>query len=138
MARTHITHTDDTDEVIVSHRNTAEDYAMLSTEIANRKMRIFLGIEQILWFVVGIAELLLGIELGLKFIGADGHSTFARFMTGVTAPMVSPFVGLSHNPAVGGRVIDVATLVTMVAYLIGASILDRILALILVRPPRTP
>lgn len=75
--------------------------------------------------VVGVIEFLLSLRFVFKFFVVNTGTPFVAWLYGVTAPLVSPFAGIAPNLKLGGFVVDFATLVALVVYvLIGYLILQ--------------
>src|SRR5262245_55657393 len=85
---------------------------------------------QLVWLVFGIVEALIAIRFLLKLLGANPTADFARFIDGVTAPLVAPFVGLFATPQLGGSVFEPHALVALVVYWLVAWALARLVWLL--------
>jgi len=73
---------------------------------------------QIIYFVAGMLEVLLGLRLLLRFISADNTSGFASFIYNLSAPFVAPFNGIFDNDQVLNRagIIEFSTILAMLIY----------------------
>lgn len=49
---------------------------------------------QILWYVLGLIEILLAFRFVLKMLGANPEAGFAQFVYSITVPFAGPFAGL--------------------------------------------
>lgn len=49
---------------------------------------------RVIWFVVGLADILLAIRFVLLMAGANRGTGFAELIYGITNPLVAPFAGL--------------------------------------------
>jgi YggT family protein len=85
---------------------------------------------QAIWLIFGVIEGLLAIRFALRALGANQSAGFAEFIYGLTAPFVAPFVGLFSNPASSGNVLELNTIVAMVAYGLLAWLLAKIVWLV--------
>src|SRR5947209_3575038 len=47
-----------------------------------------------IWFLAGLADVLIGLRFALKLFGASTASPFVLLIDGVTAPLVAPFRGI--------------------------------------------
>lgn len=85
---------------------------------------------QAIWLVFGVIEGLLAIRFALRALGANQSAGFAEFIYGLTAPLVAPFVGLFSSPSSSGSVLELNTIVAMIAYALLAWLLAKIVWLI--------
>jgi uncharacterized protein YggT (Ycf19 family) len=75
--------------------------------------------------VFGIIEFLLSLRFILKFFVVNSSTPFVAWIYGVTATLVSPFAKIVPDFKFGGFVVDFATLVALIVYvLIGYLILQ--------------
>lgn len=89
----------------------------------------------IVYFVFGVLEALLAVRVLLHLIGANTGNSFANLIEGLSAPFVSVFATLLQNPQLGtNAVLEVTTLVAMIAYAILAWLIGRVVWLVLSRP----
>lgn len=91
---------------------------------------------QILWFVCSVLELLLGMRVVLRMMGANAAAGFVRFVYGVTQPLVAPFLGMLPNAggATRGAVLEVPAIVAMVVYFVLFLMVTLLLRLLVSRP----
>jgi hypothetical protein len=81
---------------------------------------------QIIWWVVGFIDVLIGIRFLLKIFGAN-PAPFVRFMYDLTWPLVAPFHGIFNSDQVGRSVFEPESLVAIGIYsLIGWGIVSLI------------
>jgi hypothetical protein len=89
-----------------------------------------LKVTQVLWLLVGVIEVMIGLRVILKLIGANPDNDFARFVYGVAAVFVGPFFGLTGSPSSSGMVLEVPSLIAMLVYgLLGWLVISFILPL---------
>jgi uncharacterized protein YggT (Ycf19 family) len=75
--------------------------------------------------LVSIVELLLSLRFIFKFLGVNVRTPFVAWLYDATASLVSPFAGILPNVNLGGFIIDFATLIALVVYvLVGYFILQ--------------
>jgi hypothetical protein len=92
-------------------------------------------IVNIVYFLFGILELLLAVRVILHLVGVNPDNGFARFIDGLSAPFVALFASLLQNPTLGGTsVLEVTTLIAMLAWGIVAWLVGRLIWLVLSRP----
>ncbi len=90
---------------------------------------------RIIYFIVGILELLLAVRFILHALAANPQNGFANFVYALSQPLVSPFANLFVNPALGhGAVMELTTIAAMVVYAIAFWIIGRLIWLVLSRP----
>lgn len=82
---------------------------------------------QVVWFLVGLIDVILAIRFVMKLLAANTSSGFVSFMYNLSEPLVAPFRGIFGAPAAGGSVLEPASLVAIVIYsLIGWGIVALI------------
>ena len=97
---------------------------------AERRFGLF-QITRITWTFLGILEILLGLRLMLKLIGANPESGFAWFIYGISGLFVMPFTDLVPTWLNGRMILEVTTLIAMAVYVLffwGLVRLTRIFA----------
>jgi len=85
---------------------------------------------QIIWYILGIIEVLLAFRVLLKIFGADGGTGFTSFIYAISNPFALPFAGIFGITAGSGMVFEWSTLVAMAVYAIVAYGLVRLFQLI--------
>lgn len=92
-------------------------------------------IVNIVYFLFAILESLLVIRVVLHLVGANADNSFANFIDNLSYPLVAVFATLLQNPSLGGAaVLEVTTLIAMLAYAILAWLVGRLIWLTLSRP----
>ena len=91
---------------------------------------------QIVWLVTSILEVLIGIRVLLKLLGANPQAGFARFIYGITAVFLAPFTALFSNPSAAGAVLEISSLVAMLVYALIAWGIVRIMWVSLEEAPQ--
>lgn len=90
---------------------------------------------RVIGFIFGILELLLVLRIGLRLLEANPANAFANLIYGLTQPLVFVFATLFANPSVGpGNVLELTTIIAMVAWAILGWALTRLVWLALSRP----
>ena len=100
---------------------------------AERRLRSAL-VTQIIWGVLCLLEILLGLRVMLKLIGANPDSGFAVFIYGITKPFLAPFTALVGTPQSGGMILEVTTLIAMAIYALFFWGVVRVIQIIADRP----
>ena len=73
---------------------------------------------QIVWYVLGIVEVLLAFRFVLKLLGANPDAGFSSFIYGVTYVFAAPFLSVFRVTEVAGSVLEWTTLLAMFFYLV--------------------
>ncbi|MCL5960562.1 MAG: hypothetical protein M1358_14860 [Chloroflexi bacterium] len=87
-------------------------------------------VSQVIWLFVGVVEVLIGLRILLKLIGANPANDFAGFVYNSAGVFLAPFFGLTGSPSSGGMVLEIPSLIAMLAYaLLGWGVVRWILPL---------
>jgi hypothetical protein len=73
---------------------------------------------QIVWYILGVIEVLLAFRFILKMLGASTRSLFTSIIYALSAPFALPFLGMFGATSEGRYVIEWTTLVGMIFYVI--------------------
>ncbi len=92
--------------------------------------KVIFKTSQVLWYILGLIEILLGFRFVFKLFGANAGSPFVRLIYGLTDGMTWPFRGIFRIVEVSGAVFDWSTLVAMAVYAAIAYGLARLLQII--------
>lgn len=71
---------------------------------------------QIVWYIVGILEILLAFRFLLKFMGANAGAGFTSFIYGITQPFAAPFLSVFSVSKVEGSIFEWTTLLAMLVF----------------------
>lgn len=71
---------------------------------------------QIVWYVLGLLEFLLGFRFAFKLLGASPNAGFVNFVYSLTQIFVMPFSGIFPRAAAGGVAFEWASLLAMLVY----------------------
>ena len=78
-------------------------------------------ISQFVWLIVAVIVVLLAFRFALMLLAANPSNAFASIIYGITNVLVAPFTTLLQTPVFqGGSVVDVASIVAMVVYILVA------------------
>jgi ABC-type Na+ efflux pump permease subunit len=75
---------------------------------------------QIVWYILGLVEILLAFRLVLKLLGANAGAGFTNFIYAVTGPFTAPFVAVFRVSKAAGSVFEWTTILAMFVYLVVA------------------
>jgi uncharacterized protein YggT (Ycf19 family) len=82
-------------------------------------------------FIIGLVEMLLGLRLVLKLLGADPQSTFVSWVYETTQPLLNPFTHAFPAPTVQGQfTLEFTTLFALFIYAFAGYLLSEVLAVI--------
>lgn len=87
-----------------------------SSEPVNIRKKFIFRAYQVIWYVLGIVEVVLVFRFILKLIGANQSAEFVRFLYKLSEPMVWPFKGVLASSMIGHLEFDWATLLAMAVY----------------------
>jgi len=71
---------------------------------------------QIVWYVLGVIEILLAFRFVLKFLAANPDAGFTSFIYGVTYIFASPFLSVFRVTQVAGSIFEWTTILAMFVY----------------------
>lgn len=77
-----------------------------------------------------LLELLLGIRVVLKFLGANPLADIVRLVYGISDFFASPFKSIFPNIVLSNGIIDLVAISAMVGYLIAVLIILKLLKII--------
>ncbi|MBV5260051.1 YggT family protein [Synechococcus moorigangaii CMS01] len=89
---------------------------------AIRKRVLFRRLENSVYILVGLLEVLLALRFFLRLSGANPENTFAQFIYGLSEPFVSPFSTLFISPVerteatLGDNILDLNLLIAIIIY----------------------
>lgn len=71
---------------------------------------------QIVWYILGILEVLLAFRFLLKLFGANPYAGFTNFIYTLSYPFAAPFLNVFRISKVEGSVFEWTTLLAMAVY----------------------
>lgn len=75
---------------------------------------------QIVWYILGLVEVLLAFRFILKLLGANAEAGFTSFVYMITAPFAAPFVTVFKVSKAQGSVFEWTTILAMFVYYVVA------------------
>lgn len=72
---------------------------------------------QVIWYILGLIEVLLIFRVSLKALGANPLIGFTNLVYTITEPLVAPFQGILGVSVSGGAVIEWSTLIAAIVYI---------------------
>lgn len=73
---------------------------------------------QIVWYILGLIEVLLAFRLVLKLLGANAGAGFTSFIYMVTAPFAAPFATVFKVSKAQGSIFEWTTILAMFVYFV--------------------
>lgn len=71
---------------------------------------------QIVWYILGLIEVLLTFRFVLKLLGANPAAGFTSFIYGITHLFAAPFLSVFRVSKVAGSVVEWTTILAMFVY----------------------
>ncbi len=71
---------------------------------------------QIVWYILGLVEVLLAFRFVLKLLGANAAAGFTSFIYGVTYIFAAPFLSVFRVTQVEGSIFEWTTILAMFVY----------------------
>lgn len=75
---------------------------------------------QVVWYILGLIEVLLAFRFVLKFLAANADAGFTSFIYGVTYIFAAPFLSVFRITQISGSVFEWTTILAMLVYLVVA------------------
>ena len=122
------------EDVRVSQQPGAEQRRVVTEDVNSGQRQSLQWVTALIGFFFTVLEGLIGLRIVLKFIDANAKNAFASFIYNITALFVAPFAGLVGNPAVGGNVLEITSLVALIVYALIAAVLIRLVWLVFYHP----
>jgi YggT family protein len=122
------------EDVRVSQQPGAEQRQVVTEDVNAGQRQTLQWVTALIGFFFAVLEGLIGLRVVLKFIDANSKNAFASFIYNITALFVAPFTGLVGNPAVGGNVLEITSLVALIVYALFAAVLIRLVWLVFYHP----
>ena len=94
------------------------------------KKKTIFRFNQIIWYILGLIEVLLVFRTVLKILGANPFVGFTSLIYAITAPLIAPFSGILGVSATGNSTIEWSTIIAGIVYFCVASGLVYLLDLI--------
>ncbi len=119
-------------ESLVPESKAPADVSVTPVEALQKKKTIF-RTYQVVWYVLGVLEVLLAFRFVLKLFAANPNNAFATFIYTLTYIFVYTFMGLFPSPVFGPSIFEFFTIIAMIVYWIIAFGIVKIMQL--AKPP---
>src|SRR3989344_4041747 len=83
---------------------------------AYQKKKIIFRTYQIVWYIVGVIEVLLFFRIILKALGANPFSGFTKLVYALSDPLALPFAGIFRVTVSEGSVFEWSTFIAGIVY----------------------
>lgn len=90
-------------------------FSLMDSFHSPRTMPLYRG-TQIVWYALGVLEVLLAFRFVLKFLGANPDAGFSSGIYAVTYIFAAPFLEVFRISYVGGSIFEWTTLLAMLVY----------------------
>lgn len=87
----------------------------MDSHISPRTRPLYRG-TQIVWYILGVLEVLLAFRFALKLLAANSGAGFTSFIYGATYPFVTPFQAVFKKTQIAGSVFEWTTILAMFVY----------------------
>ena len=107
----------------VIKRTTREVQPMAKGEAPQRvyeKKKFIFRFNQIIWYILGLIEVLLIFRIVLKALGANQFVGFTNLIYSITSPLAAPFTGILGISTLGNNLIEWSTIIAAIVYLFAA------------------
>lgn len=85
------------------------------------KKKTILRFNQIIWYILGLIEVLLVFRIILKALGANPFAGFTNLIYSITTPLSTPFNGILGSPNITSTsIIEWSTIIAAIVYLVVA------------------
>jgi hypothetical protein len=82
---------------------------------------------QVVWYILGLIEILLAFRFVLKFLAANPDAGFSSFIYAVTYVFAAPFLSVFRVTQIAGSVVEWTTILAMFVYWVVAYGIVRML-----------
>lgn len=103
---------------------------MESPQKVYQKKKVIFRTYQVIWYILGVIEVLLAFRVLLKLLGANSASGFVSFIYAISRLFAQPFAGILGTSASSGMVLEWSTLIAMAVYAVLAYGIVSLLQLI--------
>ncbi len=103
-----------------------------TTTVVNSNDYMIAKVNQIIWFIVGVFNVLLAIRFFLLLLGARRVGIVAGLLD-LTRPLIAPYLGIFPQPQVAGAYFETASIVAFIAYILIGALISSALRVFLSR-----
>jgi uncharacterized protein YggT (Ycf19 family) len=122
------------EDIQVNQQPGSEQRLTVTEDVNAGQRQTLQWVTALIGFLFTVLEGLIGLRVVLKLIDANSNNAFASFIYALTAFFVAPFNTLMVNPAFGGNVLELTSLVALIVYAVVAAVLIRLVWLLFYHP----
>lgn len=111
------------------------DSTLKEEKLPTQRIKPLYRITQVVWYLLGVIEIILAIRFFLKLFGANPQAGFTQFIYVATQIFAGPFLVVFRVSEVQGSVFEWSTLLAMVVYLLIAWMIVK--GLVMSKPVST-
>jgi uncharacterized protein YggT (Ycf19 family) len=100
-----------------------------NTGPALRKKESIFRTYQVIWYILGVIQVLLGLRFLMRLLAANPANPFVSFIYTLSGIFVAPFQTIFPTPGGGGSVLEISTLFAMIIYWLLAVGLIKVMQL---------
>ncbi len=109
-----------TQRVVQQTRTVKPAIATGSPQKTYETKKAIFRVYQIIWYILGVIEVILAFRVILKLLGANAGSGFTNFIYTVSNPFALPFAGILGVTGISDMTFEWSTIIAMVVYAIVA------------------
>jgi hypothetical protein len=117
-------------EVVTTTKKVVPPVKMEHPQLAYEKKKTIFRAYQLIWFLLGVIEVLLAFRFILKMIGANPFSGFTMFIYNASAPFAGPFLGIIAASVSSTSILEWSTIIAAIVFFVLAWGLVQLLNLI--------
>jgi len=107
---------DNTTRQTVERTTVVDQPASNNPQSTFQKKRALFRSSQIVWYILGVIEVLLLFRVILKLLGANPYVGFTQLIYNITSILVAPFNGILGVAAAGTSVFEWSTIIAGLVY----------------------
>jgi len=111
------------------------DSTLKEEQLPTQRIKPLYRVTQVVWYILGLIEILLVLRFFLKLFGANPQAGFTQFIYVITQIFAGPFLLVFRVSSAEGSVFEWSTLLAMAVYFLVAWLIVK--ALIMSKPVST-
>ncbi len=124
---------DRVDREVVYEETTGTDYV---ADDHLRRVDTYRRIAAVVWTITGFVEIIVGLRVLFKFLGANAGNGFVNFIYNLSGAFVNPFQGIVNNVTSGSSILEINSLIAMLVFvLIAWGVMKLVWLLLTVTEP---
>jgi len=115
------------EKVVLQQEGSFEHKEHVIEDKGFERQLVTIRLTHFIYLAFGVLESLIGLRVVLKFLAANPANPFAYFIYQLTDLFLKPFTGLVSNPASGGMVLELTSMIGMLVYgLVGLGFIQLV------------